>query len=336
MFLITVIKSSLALSLGLVGALSIVRFRAAIKDPEELSFLFLSIATGVGLGAGQRPITLLTLGVLLTVLYFIYRWGSPTEKEGHYLTISGTHSNPMSFSKSLTDILSQNCSRVKLRRWQENGNQFEASFFADFKNFEAFQKAKGLLDKKLTNFLRANWQEIDYHELIDAFPPNVMIGDIQEIKRLSPGQLDVELAMRSTVYKRGEDYVLFLTTLLSRMAEKGVIVDDSIRDNDGWYYRIAEVWEAKKRMQGVNPEVLVVLGPGFEGEDVRQDLVPLAMVVTKNGTSKELAEKYLQQGYQLATLEDLASNLEYLKTLDKTGWTAQRCQEAVATESIII
>jgi hypothetical protein len=146
----------------------------------------------------------------------------------------------------------------------------------------------------------------------------------------------VELAMRSTVYKRGEDYVLFLTTLLSRMAEKGVIVDDSIRDNDGWYYRIAEVWEAKKRMQGVNPEVLVVLGPGFEGEDVRQDLVPLAMVVTKNGTSKELAEKYLQQGYQLATLEDLASNLEYLKTLDKTGWTAQRCQEAVATESIII
>ncbi|MBK8502327.1 MAG: DUF4956 domain-containing protein [Saprospiraceae bacterium] len=38
--IITVIKSSLALSLGLVGALSIVRFRAAIKDPEELTYLF--------------------------------------------------------------------------------------------------------------------------------------------------------------------------------------------------------------------------------------------------------------------------------------------------------
>ena len=40
---ITIIKSSLALSLGLVGALSIVRFRAAIKEPEELVFLFLII-----------------------------------------------------------------------------------------------------------------------------------------------------------------------------------------------------------------------------------------------------------------------------------------------------
>ena len=48
---ITIVKSSLALSLGLVGALSIVRFRAAIKEPEELVFLFLVIATGLGCGA---------------------------------------------------------------------------------------------------------------------------------------------------------------------------------------------------------------------------------------------------------------------------------------------
>ena len=39
--IIMIVKSSLALSLGLVGALSIVRFRAAIKEPEELSFLFI-------------------------------------------------------------------------------------------------------------------------------------------------------------------------------------------------------------------------------------------------------------------------------------------------------
>ena len=41
MVIITIVKSSLALSLGLVGALSIVRFRTAIKEPEELSYLFL-------------------------------------------------------------------------------------------------------------------------------------------------------------------------------------------------------------------------------------------------------------------------------------------------------
>ena len=44
MLIITIVKSSLALSLGLVGALSIVRFRAAIKEPEELAFLFLCLA----------------------------------------------------------------------------------------------------------------------------------------------------------------------------------------------------------------------------------------------------------------------------------------------------
>ena len=57
--IISIVKSSLALSLGLVGALSIVRFRAAIKEPEELAYLFLCIGIGLGLGADQRLITVL-------------------------------------------------------------------------------------------------------------------------------------------------------------------------------------------------------------------------------------------------------------------------------------
>ena len=54
---ISIVKSSLALSLGLVGALSIVRFRAAIKEPEELAFIFLAIGIGLGFGADQRVVT---------------------------------------------------------------------------------------------------------------------------------------------------------------------------------------------------------------------------------------------------------------------------------------
>jgi hypothetical protein len=72
--IITIVKSSLALSLGLVGALSIVRFRAAIKEPEELVYLFLIIATGLGCGAGQIMIT--AIGVLISlfiiIIYSIY------------------------------------------------------------------------------------------------------------------------------------------------------------------------------------------------------------------------------------------------------------------------
>ena len=51
MLIISIVKSSLALSLGLVGALSVIRFRAAIKEPEELTYLFLTIAIGLGFGA---------------------------------------------------------------------------------------------------------------------------------------------------------------------------------------------------------------------------------------------------------------------------------------------
>lgn len=64
MLMITVVKSSLALSLGLVGALSVIRFRAAIKEPEELSYLFLAIAIGLGLGADQTVITLLAFTII--------------------------------------------------------------------------------------------------------------------------------------------------------------------------------------------------------------------------------------------------------------------------------
>ena len=47
MLVISIVKSSLALSLGLVGALSIVRFRTAIKEPEELVYFFVAIALGL-------------------------------------------------------------------------------------------------------------------------------------------------------------------------------------------------------------------------------------------------------------------------------------------------
>ena len=67
---ILVVKSSLALSLGLVGALSIVRFRTPIKEPFELAYIFGVIAIGLGTGAGQVFITLISIATLLIVLTF--------------------------------------------------------------------------------------------------------------------------------------------------------------------------------------------------------------------------------------------------------------------------
>ncbi|MBL4623532.1 MAG: DUF4956 domain-containing protein [Flavobacteriales bacterium] len=68
---IVVVKSSLALSLGLVGALSIVRFRTPIKEPEELVYLFMAISIGLGYGAGH---TLITTCLTLLTLTVIFIW----------------------------------------------------------------------------------------------------------------------------------------------------------------------------------------------------------------------------------------------------------------------
>lgn len=67
---IIVVKSSLALSLGLVGALSIVRFRTPIKEPEELVYLFLAISLGLGYGAGHTLLTTLFTMIILGVIFF--------------------------------------------------------------------------------------------------------------------------------------------------------------------------------------------------------------------------------------------------------------------------
>ena len=67
--IILTIQSSAVISLGMVGALSIVRFRAAIKDPLDLVFLFWSISVGIICGAGLFEVAVL-VSLLLTVLVF--------------------------------------------------------------------------------------------------------------------------------------------------------------------------------------------------------------------------------------------------------------------------
>ena len=86
MFIIAVVKSSLALSLGLVGALSIVRFRAAIKEPEELTYLFLTIAIGLGCGAGLTVLTVVAFIGFVIVIWFSNRYQKSVESQNLYLT----------------------------------------------------------------------------------------------------------------------------------------------------------------------------------------------------------------------------------------------------------
>lgn len=65
------IRNSIALSMGMVGALSIVRFRTAVKDPLDTAYMFWSLTTGILLGAGQfllTAVSVVLIGLLMTLL----------------------------------------------------------------------------------------------------------------------------------------------------------------------------------------------------------------------------------------------------------------------------
>lgn len=63
-FIILAVTSNIILSLGMVGALSIVRFRTAVKEPLDIAFLFWAISVGIVIGAGLIP-----LGVIGSIFY---------------------------------------------------------------------------------------------------------------------------------------------------------------------------------------------------------------------------------------------------------------------------
>lgn len=86
--IIIAMQSSIVISLGMVGALSIVRFRTAIKNPMDLLFLFWSIGTGIVCGAGLFEIAILM--ALVTTIGIIILEYMPGNKKVYLLIINGT------------------------------------------------------------------------------------------------------------------------------------------------------------------------------------------------------------------------------------------------------
>lgn len=129
---IMVVKSSLALSLGLVGALSIVRFRTPIKEPEELVYLFLAIAIGLGMGAGQP---LLTTFIVLLILVFVYFFLSNTKvsKVLEYNLIISWGNEDISLEKVILQ-LENNLQTFKLVRYDWSQSSKSASLIIEPEN----------------------------------------------------------------------------------------------------------------------------------------------------------------------------------------------------------
>ena len=121
---ITVVKSSLALSLGLVGALSIVRFRAAIKDPEELVYLFLCIGVGLALGAEQLWLAIALVIVASLFVLVFDRLGSAVRSGDAYLTIVGQASRYFAAPKTSALAAARSlCPRLTVQRCDIDGDE---------------------------------------------------------------------------------------------------------------------------------------------------------------------------------------------------------------------
>ena len=70
--IILAMQSNLVISLGMVGALSIVRFRTAVKDPMDLLYLFWAITTGITTGAGMYVLALIAAVVMIAMIFLFY------------------------------------------------------------------------------------------------------------------------------------------------------------------------------------------------------------------------------------------------------------------------
>ena len=67
------ISTNIVISLGMVGALSIVRYRTAIKDPMDLLYIFWAITTGITVGAGMYLLAMVAAVVMVALFYIFYR-----------------------------------------------------------------------------------------------------------------------------------------------------------------------------------------------------------------------------------------------------------------------
>lgn len=148
--IISIVKSSLALSLGLVGALSIVRFRTAIKEPEELGYFFIAIATGLGMGANQLLPTIIGLAmVIIIIVLFRKNIFKDTLTQNLLITTQIKQENQTSTTEKIAEIINQHASQVEVKRINYAKQEMDLNFLVKVSSLEKL------------NTIQHNLKEID-------------------------------------------------------------------------------------------------------------------------------------------------------------------------------
>lgn len=132
---IMVIGNDLARAFGLVGAMSIIRFRSAVKDTQDIVFIFFALAMGMAAGVGLTAVAVagtLLIGVTVWVLTTL-NYASPVKKE--YL-LQFNYAPIGDGEPSYVPVLNRHCRRQKLinvKSVGENGKLLELSFYVNLR-----------------------------------------------------------------------------------------------------------------------------------------------------------------------------------------------------------
>jgi len=156
MLIITIVKSSLALSLGLIGALSIVRFRSAIKEPEELAYLFIAISLGLGLGANQVLIVVVAFIILMIILWGRYLLSKKNTSQNLFISIV-SNDNDISI-ESVQGIINKYFRRSQLKRFDNSTGRLELSYIAYTSNAN---KLEDFRNEVLSTYPKVNLSFLD-------------------------------------------------------------------------------------------------------------------------------------------------------------------------------
>ena len=158
---IAIVKSSLALSLGLVGALSIVRFRTPIKEPEELAYIFMAIAIGIGLGANQIGLTIVSTLIILTFMALV-KLRQRTSPQNLFLSITNEESGADLDVKLLGDQVAASVDECELRRVDVQGAAVQVVYFVATRDVADVYR---LLDTLREHYPSADISLIDQHRV---------------------------------------------------------------------------------------------------------------------------------------------------------------------------
>lgn len=149
--IIRTINSNLALSLGMVGALSIVRFRTAVKDPVDTGFMFWAITAGIMAGAGLYLVAIIG-SICLGVLYFVgYSYGFKTPI--HYLfVIKYENTADKEIEKEIKKL-----PNLKLKSKSITKNMVEVTYEIELKEdktefLNEFKELDGVVSTSLINY----------------------------------------------------------------------------------------------------------------------------------------------------------------------------------------